>query len=129
MRKYQYGKELGFITIMPLMYPYLAFGMLRKDILAFALVTSVAVVGFFFFIKLYKGLFRQVRGYMKRFTIASILINTSGILMLSVKDGSEAFAAIFVFLFLPSVLISLYLIFGNKPAKKVQRLYIIMRRS
>ena len=128
MHGFQYGKELAIIVFFPVMYPFSIYSAyIHHSMSLFILSTSIVLFGLYFFIKHYRTIFGAVEGFIKRVVISFILFNTSSIWMLSVPDGSESFAAIFLYVFLPSFMISMFLLIKSKPASQVFNLYAAMR--
>ena len=84
--------------------------------------TVLALVGVFFFYQSY-SIFKRVQGFLKRVIISTLLVSGSMCIAAISPEAKNAFAGAVLFLVVPSVFISSYLLHKSKSALKVKVLY------
>lgn len=84
--------------------------------------TVAALIGIYFFYQNY-SIFKSVQGFLKRLTISTFLVSGSLCVAAISSEAKNAFAGAILFMFVPSVFISNYLLHKSKPALKVKALY------
>ena len=115
--------KLTFMFTILIMYPGLAFALFLHDSFGKLLVFSVvALIGLFLFYKDY-SIFNDVKGFFKRLVISIILVSGSYSIASISPEAKNAFAGAILFLFIPSLFVSNYLLYKSKPALKVKALY------
>ena len=115
--------KLTFTLSILFMYPgvavYLYFHNSFEKLFIF---TVLALVGVFFFYQSY-SIFKRVQGFLKRVIISTLLVSGSMCIAAISPEAKNAFAGAVLFLVVPSVFISSYLLHKSKSALKVKVLY------
>jgi len=105
------------------MYPGVAvYLFLHNSFEKLFIFTVIALIGVFFFYQSY-SIFISVQGFLKRVIISTLLVNGSLYIAAISPESKNAFAGAILFLFIPSMFISNYLLYKSKPALKVKALY------
>ena len=107
------------------MYPGIAvYLFLHNNFEKLFVFTVAAFIGVFFFYQSY-SIFKSVRGFIKRVIISTILVSGSLYVAAISPEAKNAFAGAILFLFIPSMFISTYLLYKSKPALKNNRNYLL----
>ncbi|MBA6357954.1 MULTISPECIES: hypothetical protein [unclassified Colwellia] len=115
--------KLTFTLSILMMYPGVAFLLVSNQRIEKLLVFTLAVlIGGFLFYQSY-NIFKSVQGFLKRFFISTFLVSGSLCIVAITPEAKNASAGAFLFLFIPSLFISIYLLYKSKPALKVKALY------
>ena len=115
--------KLTFTLSILFMYPGIAvYLFLHNNFEKLFVFTVAAFIGVFFFYQSY-SIFKSVRGFIKRVIISTILVSGSLYVAAISPEAKNAFAGAILFLFIPSMFISTYLLYKSKPALKVKELY------
>lgn len=105
------------------MYPGIAFGLIFNGKFEKLLIfTILALIGLFIFYQSY-SLFKKCNGFLKRLIISTVLVSSSLVIEAISPEAQNASAGAFLFLVIPSLFISIYLLHKSKPALKVKALY------
>jgi hypothetical protein len=105
------------------MYPGVAVYLFLHNSFEKLFIFTVAVlIGVFFFYQSY-SIFKSVKGFLKRLIISTFLVSGSLCIAAISPEAKNAFAGAILFLFVPSVFVSNYLLHKSKPALKVKALY------
>jgi len=112
-------QKLAFASLAPVMVPGFIFytfvhGYYEK-VFVFSLVL---LAGAFFFNKYFK-FFVKSEGFIKRLIWSFILVNVSMVIMTFAPEAKNAFAGAALFLYMPSMFISISMLTGSKAAHKV----------
>lgn len=114
MEDLNFERKMAFSLVPPVFYPGVVYGSLLHDniekFLIFTIVLGVAVFLLYPHIKVIKC----VKGFLPRYIIAMLLVSGS---LITLEHTNEKSGVIF-FLFLPSMFISIYLLFKSAPAKE-----------
>ena len=115
--------KLTFTLSILMMYPGVAFLLVTNNKFEKLLVFTVAVlIGGFLFYQSY-NIFKSVQGFLKRFFISTFMVSGTLCLAAITPEAKNASAGVLLFLFTPSLFISIYLLHKSKPALKVKALY------
>ena len=106
-----------------MMYPGIAvYLFLHNNFEKLFVFTIAALIGMFFFYQSY-SIFKSVQGFLNRVVISTLLVSGSWCIAAISPEANNAFAGAILFLFVPSMFISSYLLYKSKPALKVKALY------
>jgi len=115
--------KLTFTLSILMMYPGTAFYLyLHGSFDKLFILTVVALIGAFLFYQSY-SIFNSVEGFIKRMIISTFLVSGSLYITTITPEAENAFAGAILFLFVPSIFISNYLLYKSKPALEVKALY------
>jgi putative effector of murein hydrolase len=84
--------------------------------------TIAAVIGLFFFYQSYH-IFNKVQGFIKRLIISTCQVSGSLAIAAISPENNNASSGALLFLLVPSLFISSYLLYKSRPALKVKVLY------
>jgi hypothetical protein len=112
-------QKLAFATLTPVFVPGFIFytsihGYFDKVFILF----TIFCAGLYLFIKYYK-FFVKSEGFIKRLAWAFILVNTSMGVVTFAPESNNAFAGAALFLYLPSMIISINILINSKAAHNV----------
>lgn len=114
MRNKLLRQKIAFASMAPVLLPGMIFYALVHGYYAKAVVGVFALIfGVFSFVKFYKC-FERARGFFKSFTLCFVLMNVSLVVLTFAPEANNAFAGAVLFLFLPSLILSVNLLVGNK---------------
>ena len=115
--------KLTFTLSILFMYPGVAVYLFLHNGFEKLFVFTIAVlIGVFFFYQSY-SIFKSVQGFLKRLTVSTFLVSGSLCVAAISPEAKNAFAGAILFMFVPSIFISNYLLYKSKPALKVKALY------
>jgi hypothetical protein len=112
-------QKLAFASLVPVMVPGFIFYTLvhgyYEKVFMFLIVLCA---GLYFFIQYYK-FFAKSAGFIKRLIWAFVLVNASMVVVSFAPEANNAFAGAALFLYLPSMIISINMLINSKAAHNV----------
>lgn len=112
-------QKLAFASLSPVMVPGFIFYTFVNGYYGKVFVfILILLAGIYFFHKYYK-FFVKADGFIKRIIWSFVLVNTSMVILTFAPEAKNAFAGAALFLYLPSMLISINMLTGSKVAHKV----------
>jgi len=105
------------------MYPGLVFVALSDGNFEHIIVFSIAAIIAVYFFRRSYSIIRNVKGFLLRFYISMFLVSGSFIVVAISPEENNALAGAVLFLCLPSILISGYLLSKSKSALEVIKLH------
>lgn len=112
-------QKLAFASLAPVMIPgFIFYTFVHGDYEKVFVFSIFLLVGLFFFHKYFK-FFVKSDGFIKRLILSFLLVNASMVIMTFAPEAKNAFAGAALFLYMPSMFISISMLTGSKAAHKV----------
>jgi len=125
MKRADFNKRMFYsgLTILPAVYPLVFIKSLLGNISVSTIMSLIVVALFLLFITNKYNKIYTVQGYIQRFIISVILLTVTGVTVILAPEKNNIMAGALMFLYMPSIFITFYLLLKSQPAKQAYKIY------